>query len=92
MTWPSALAIYFIMWFLCLFLVLPFYARDATGGDSAHVPGQADSAPARFPVWQVVLRVSIVAAIIFGLYYANYVNGWLTPQDINPFGAPPPRG
>lgn len=92
MTWPSAIAIYFIMWFLCLFLVLPFYARDATGGDSDHVPGQADSAPARFPFWRVFGRVSLVTAVMFGLYYANYVNGWFTPQDINLFGNPPPRG
>ena len=26
-----------------------------------------------------------VATVAFGLYYLNYVNGWITPQSVNLF-------
>ena len=29
------------------------------------------------------------AAVFFALYYANYVNGWITLEDLNFFGKPP---
>ncbi len=87
MQWTSALAIYFIIWFFCLFLVLPFHARRA-GDDAPLVPGQADSAPTHFAFKRVAAQVSVVAAVLFALYYANYVGGWITVEDINLFGRP----
>lgn len=87
MNWTSALAIYFIMWFFCLFLVLPFHARR--GGNEALVPGQAESAPTEFRPGRVALQVSLVAALLFALFYANYVNQWVGVEDINLFGGPP---
>ena len=82
MSWTSALAIYFIIWFFCLFLVLPFYARREEDDATPMIPGQADSAPAAFPVWRVVIRVSIVAALLCGLYLANYQYGWISAQQL----------
>lgn len=89
MYWTSALAIYVIFWFFCLFLVLPFHARKAGEQDVAPVRGQADSAPVSFNAGKVVLQTTLVAALLFGAYYANYVQGWITPDDINFFPAPP---
>jgi predicted secreted protein len=89
MSWTAALAIYFIMWFLCLFLVLPFFARYGEKDAPPPVAGQADSAPPVFPVWRVIGIVSLVTAVVFGGYYANYVMGWITVDDINPISAPP---
>jgi predicted secreted protein len=89
MQWTSALAIYFIFWFFCLFLVLPFHARRA-GEDAVKVPGQEDGAPAHFAIGRAAAQVSIVAAILFALYYANYVSGWITAEDLNLFGRPQP--
>ena len=86
MRWTSILAIYFIMWFLCLFLVLPFHARG--NQDAELVPGQERGAPARFHAGRVAAQVTLLAAIMFGLYYANYVNGWIGVDDIN-FVKPP---
>lgn len=88
MYWTSALAIYFIFWFFCLFLVLPFYARKSEDDGLPLVPGQAESAPAHFPVWRVVLRVSLVAALLCGLYLANYHYGWITADQITIFRPP----
>lgn len=76
MNWTSIIAIYLLFWAFSLFLVLPFGVRthDELGLDK--VPGQADSAPGNFRPGRVVLRTTLVSAVLFGLFYANYVFGW----------------
>jgi predicted secreted protein len=80
----SAIAIYFLFWFLCLFLVLPFRLRSSDEHDP-HVPGQAESAPPRFSVTRTVTWTSILSAAMFGLFYANFVFGWVTVDDLDLF-------
>lgn len=89
MNWTSALAIYVIFWFFCLFLVLPFHARRVGDKDEAAVAGQADSAPVKFRAGQAAIQTTVVAALLFAAYYVNYTQGWLTRDDINFFPAPP---
>jgi predicted secreted protein len=85
MRWTSILAIYLLFWALSVFLVLPFGVRTHEEAGAERVPGQADSAPHQFEVRKLVIRTTIVSAILFGLYYMNYVNGWITPQDVDFF-------
>lgn len=86
MTITSALAIYVLFWVITAFIVLPIGVRthDEMGVDK--VPGQADSAPANFRPGKVVMYTTLISAVIFGLFYANYINGWVSPQDVNIFG------
>jgi predicted secreted protein len=84
MKWTSILAIYFLFWSLSFFLVLPFRLRSSDEPE-AHVPGQAESAPPRFSVIRTAKWTTLVAAVLFGLYYANYLNGWLLPDMIDLF-------
>ena len=88
MRWTSALAIYFLIWFFCLFLVLPFHARTADETGGVKVAGQADSAPAHFPVARVAMQVTLLAALGFALFYANYVTGFISAADLDLFGRP----
>jgi predicted secreted protein len=85
MKWTSALAIYFLFWSFSIFLVLPFGVRTSEEAGEAKVPGQADSAPHRFEPGKVALRVTVVATILFGLYYLNYVNGWIGVEALDFF-------
>lgn len=85
MLWTSALAIYFLFWNLSLFLVLPFGVRTSDELGQAKVAGQADSAPHRFHWKQVVLRTTIVSAVLFGIYYLNYVNRWVGAEALDFF-------
>jgi predicted secreted protein len=78
MRWQSALAIYFLFWFLAVFLVLPFGMRTSEEAGEAVAPGHAESAPHRFDPWRIMTRTTIVASIMFGLFYANYIHGWIT--------------
>lgn len=83
MHWSSLLAIYLLFWVMCAFMLLPFGVRtpDETGEEL--VKGQATSAPSNFRPGRVALRATFLAALLCGLYYANYVNGWITTDDIN---------
>ena len=60
------------------------FTHDEAG--IATIPGQADSAPARFEPGKIARRTTVLSLILFGLYYANYVNGWITTDDINIVG------
>jgi predicted secreted protein len=82
-------AIYFLLWFLSLFLVLPFGVRTAEEAGAERVPGQAESAPAHFDVWRAVRRTSLVAAGFFALFYLNYTYEWITTEDLTSLFRPP---
>ncbi|WP_088184032.1 DUF1467 family protein [Sphingobium sp. Z007] len=71
-------AIYFLMWVISAFIMLPFGIRTPDETGEVLLKGQADSAPSNFRPGVVMLRATILATILFGLYYANYVQGWVT--------------
>jgi predicted secreted protein len=87
----SILAIYLLIWSTVAFAVLPWGVRtsEETGGD--RVPGQADSAPAAPNLGRKALWTTAISCVIFALFYANYVNGWIGLNDIVPWLTPPHR-
>lgn len=87
---PSMIAIYFLIWVFCVFLVLPFGVRTADEAGVPKVPGQADSAPANFRPLRVALRVTVVATVIFALFMLNYRFGWVTAEMLDVFGGTSP--
>ncbi|HEX7854084.1 MAG TPA: DUF1467 family protein [Sphingobium sp.] len=80
---PSMLAIYFLFFFLCLFLVLPFGVRTHDEAGIPKIRGQADSAPAHFSVWRTALKTGLIALIPTALFVANYYHGWVTRQSFD---------
>ncbi len=86
MQWTSIIVIYPLFWVMSAFFVLPFGVRTHDEAGVAKIPGQADSAPVRFEPRKIVRRSTVVSLILSGLYYANYVNGWITTDDINIVG------
>jgi predicted secreted protein len=85
-SWQASVAIYLLFWVLSAFLVLPFGVRTHEEAGVDRVAGQADSAPSEFRPWRIAARTTLVATILFTLFYANYVNGWLTPQMFDFWG------
>lgn len=83
MAWQSAIAIYFLFWFLCLFFVLPFGVKTDAEVGASTVPGQAESAPHRFDARKVAIRTTIVSAVFFGIYLLNYSFGWITADMLD---------
>ncbi len=73
----SILAIYVLFWTLSLFVVLPFGVRTHEEAGVERLPGQADSAPHGFSFGKAALRATILSALLFGLFYLNYIYGWI---------------
>ncbi len=86
MRWYSAVVIYILFWMLTLFAVLPFGVRTSAESGEALIPGQADSAPVRPMLRTKALWTTAISGVLFGLYYANYVTGWITIADIPGWG------
>lgn len=79
----SILAIYFLFWIMSAFLVMPFGIRSHDDDGAELVPGQASSAPVNFNAKRVAQRATALSLVLFGLYYLNFVEGWITVDDIN---------
>ncbi len=83
MEWTSIIAIYSLFWVMAAFLVMPFGIRTHQEAGEAMIAGQADSAPSNFRPGRIAIRATILSLLLFGLFYANYVNAWITASDIN---------
>jgi predicted secreted protein len=73
----SIIAIYALFWVLSAFLILPFGVKTHEELGLEKIPGQADSAPGNFKPVTIILRTTLLSAVLFGLYYANYIYGWI---------------
>jgi predicted secreted protein len=59
----SWIAVYFIVWWMCLFAVLPIGARSQA--EAGHVvPGTDPGAPAVLRLWRQILITTVVAAVV----------------------------
>ena len=79
----SIVAIYFLFFAFSAFFLLPFGVRTDEEAGTTKVPGQADSAPYRFNLKRHLIKAAIVAALLFALYYVNWIYGWVTPDDLD---------
>ena len=79
----SIVAIYFLFFAACAFFLLPFGVRTDEEAGTPIVPGQADSAPHRFDLSRHLLKAALLALILFGIYYANWVYGWVEMGDLD---------
>jgi predicted secreted protein len=78
----AILAIYMLFWVISAFVVLPFGLRTPDETGDVVTTGHADSAPVNFKPLKVMLRATILSAVLFGLYYENYEKGWVTSQNV----------
>ena len=83
MKWTSISAIYFLFFVASAFFLLPFGVKTHEEVGAERVPGQADSAPYQFDLKRHLLRAALLAVVLTAVYYANYVNGWITADDLD---------
>jgi predicted secreted protein len=82
MSITTALAIYFILWWLTLFAVLPWGVRSQhESGDIA--PGTDPGAPALPRIAAKLMWTTIVSAIVFALLYVVYVYRLITFEAVD---------
>lgn len=88
MNWTSIVAIYALFWVMSAFVLLPFGIRTHDEEGIEKTPGQADSAPANFRPGRLALRATVLAAVLCGIYVANYAYGWIEAEDVMFFQPP----
>lgn len=79
----SVIAIYALFFAASVFILLPFGVRTDEEAGTPKVPGQADSAPHRFDLPRHLLKGALLGAVLTGLYVANYIYGWVTPEMLD---------
>jgi predicted secreted protein len=82
MSIATGLAIYFIVWWICLFLVLPFGVRNAHEAGEAVEQGNEAGAPVNPLMLQKLLATTILAACVFVLIWGQMTFGWIGFDDI----------
>lgn len=82
MTWTGAIAIYFVLWWIVLFAILPWGATSPheLGHDSE--PGHAPSAPVHPQLLAKFAVTTAVSAAIFTAGWWSVASGWVTLDNI----------
>jgi predicted secreted protein len=71
----SAVAIYVVSWWICLFIVLPFGIRNAHEAGEVVAEGHDAGAPVRPMLGRKVAITTILATVVFVLIYWLKVSG-----------------
>ncbi|PZF76893.1 DUF1467 domain-containing protein [Aestuariivirga litoralis] len=82
MKFGSAVAIYFITWWVCLFIVLPFGVRNAHEAGETVEQGNEHGAPVKPMLWRKVLATTLLSAVVFAFIYGQVTYHWLGFDDI----------
>ncbi|MSP79645.1 MAG: DUF1467 family protein [Rhodospirillales bacterium] len=76
MKWYTALAIYSIVWWLVLFMVLPWGNRAIGAEDVAK--GHAAGSPAEPRLLVKFALTTVVSAVVFAVFYWAYESGLIS--------------
>jgi predicted secreted protein len=78
----TALAIYFVMWWLVLFLTLPFGVRSQHE-DGVGAPGTDPGAPILTRMGPKLIWTTIISAVIFAISMYAYNAGYLSVERLS---------
>lgn len=65
MSLVGAVAIYFILWWMCMLIVVPFGVRTQADEDRV-VPGSEAGAPVKTRLWRKMMVATLLALIVLG--------------------------
>jgi predicted secreted protein len=91
MSLATAIAIYFIVWWVCLFIVLPFGVRNAHETGEAVEQGNDAGAPVKPMLMRKIIATTILASVVFAGIWGQMRYGWIGFEDI-PFLGNMPAG
>ncbi len=78
----TALAIYFVVWWITLFLTLPFGMRSQHE-DGEGAPGTDPGAPIASRMGRKLIWTTLISAVIFGLAMLAYNAGYLSIERLS---------
>jgi predicted secreted protein len=80
-TISTAFAIYFVMWWIVLFLTLPFGVRSQHE-DGAGAPGTDPGAPIVSGMGRKLIWTTVISAVLFAVSYLAYNAGYLNVERL----------
>jgi predicted secreted protein len=81
-TISTGFAIYFVLWWIVLFLTLPFGVRSQHE-DGVGAPGTDPGAPIATGLGRKLIWTTIISAVIFGLAMLAYNAGYLSIERLS---------
>lgn len=86
MSTPTALAVFFLIWWVTLFAVLPWGVRSQHEGDEV-APGTDPGAPLAPRLGRKLMWTTVVASMVFAAFYVIYADHLVTLDGLlAPFG------
>ena len=73
MNWFSGILVYIVIWWLVLFMVLPFGVKRTENVEAGHDSG----APQQAHMWKKVLATSIISGILWGVAWFVITSGMI---------------
>ena len=78
----SAIAIYFLIWWIVLFAVLPLGVRNAHEAGTEVGAGHEPGAPVNPRIGRKALLTTVIATVVFAAIYAIVTQRWITLNDL----------
>jgi predicted secreted protein len=78
----TAFAIYFVLWWLTLFLTLPFGIRSQHE-DGVGAPGTDPGAPIASQMGRKLIWTTVISAVIFAVAWFAYQAGYLSIERLS---------
>ena len=84
----TVIAIYFIIWWVVLFAVLPWgvHSQHETGEVA---PGTDPGAPAVHRIWRKLIWTTVIAGVVYGILVAAYQAGLIPFELLKRISNPP---
>jgi len=74
MGWVSGILVYCVVWWLVIFMVLPWGVKPPENPE----PGHATSAPDRPMLWRKAAITSVISAVVWVFIYLAIENSWVS--------------
>ncbi len=89
MSIASGIAVYFIVWWICLFAVLPFGVKNAHEAGDVVEQGNEAGAPVSLMLLKKVIATTLLSAVIFTMILGQMTYAWISFEDIPFLGGMP---
>jgi len=72
MGWVSGIVVYLMIWWMVIFMVLPFGVKPPEDPE----PGHAPSAPERPMLWRKAAITTVISAVVWVVVYLAVTRHW----------------
>jgi predicted secreted protein len=86
----TLVALYFLLWWVVLFAVLPWGVRSQVESGKV-VEGTDPGAPVGHRIWRTLIWTTSIATVVFAMLWAIYAAGLIPPDLLAAISGPPQR-